>query len=118
MDEVYTPPWEDFMLLFWPLVGALIGAYAAQKRGFSTAGGVIGGLLLGPLAFLLFFVSGIVSSSEQQRKCPYCAEWIKPEATICKHCHKEVEPQPIAEKRTSPVLLGVVGVVLLLIVVG
>jgi hypothetical protein len=77
-------------LLFWPLLGAAIGAYAAQKKGFSTVGGVIGGILLGPLAFLLFFVSGVVSSGEQQRKCPYCAEWVRPEATVCKHCHKEI----------------------------
>jgi len=79
-------------LLFWPLLGALIGFYAAQKKGFSAVGGVIGGLLLGPFAFLLFFVSGIMSANEQQRKCPFCAEWIRPEATVCKHCHKDVPP--------------------------
>ena len=71
-------------ILFWPLIGALIGAYAAEKKGFSKVGGVIGGLLLGPLAFLLFFVSGLVSSSEQQRKCPYGAEWIEREASVRK----------------------------------
>src|SRR5262245_7512902 len=94
------------MLLFWPLMGAAIGAYAAQKKGFSTIGGVIGGLLLGPLAFLLFFVSGIVSSNEQQRKCSFCAEWIRPEATVCKHCHKDVAPLTAAAPRSgmSPIL--------------
>jgi hypothetical protein len=97
------------MLLFWPLIGAAIGAYAAQKRGFSTIGGVIGGLLLGPLAFLLFFVSGIVSANEQQRKCPFCAEWIRPEATVCKHCHKDVPPVTTAAPQSgmSPILKGV-----------
>jgi hypothetical protein len=97
------------MLLFWPLLGAAIGAYAAQKRGFSTLGGVIGGLLLGPLAFLLFFVTGVTSANEQ-RKCPYCAEWIRPEARVCKHCRRDVPPSEVAAaapSRMSPVLKGV-----------
>lgn len=79
------------MILFWPLIGALIGVAAAQKRGFSTVVGVLGGLLLGPLAFLMFFVSG-VSKGDRQRKCPYCAEFVKVEAIVCKHCHKELPP--------------------------
>lgn len=98
------------MLLFWPLLGAAIGAYAAQKKGFSTVGGVIGGLLLGPLAFLLFFVSGVVSANEQQRKCPFCAEWIRPEAKVCKHCHKDVPPVEASTTPAagmSPILKGV-----------
>ena len=57
--------------LFWMLFGALIGVSAAQRGGFGTASGVIGGILLGPLAVLMYFVSG------DRRKCPQCAEWIK-----------------------------------------
>lgn len=83
-----------------------------SKEGFSQVGGIIGGLLLGPLAFFLFFVSGVVSSNEQQRKCPYCAEWIRPEAIICKHCHKEVPPMVTAAPAAgmSPILKGVLVV--------
>jgi len=73
------------MFLGWAVIGALIGVAAAQKRGFSTVGGVVGGLLLGPLAFLMFLVSG-VSGSDRNRKCPFCAEFIKAEAVVCKHC--------------------------------
>lgn len=47
------------MLLIWPVLGVLIGIYAAQKKGFSPVAGAIGRLLLGPLAFLMFFVSGV-----------------------------------------------------------
>lgn len=79
------------MFWAWALFGALIGIAAAQRKGFSMAGGIIGGLLLGPLAFLMFFMSGI-SGSDKNKKCPYCAEFIKADATVCKHCHKEVPP--------------------------
>lgn len=82
------------MFLFWPLVGAVIGYAASQRRGYSAVAGTIAGALLGPLAFLPFFVSGIFSASEAQRKCPYCAEWIKPTAVVCKHCHRDVPPVP------------------------
>jgi len=50
--------------LFWPVLGALIGVAAAQRNGFNVVGGVLGGLLLGPLAVLMFFVSGIASREE------------------------------------------------------
>lgn len=79
------------MFYFWPLLGAVIGYAASQKRGFSGVGGVLGGALLGPLAFLMFFVSGIVSANERGRKCPHCAEWIKAEAKVCKHCGRDAE---------------------------
>lgn len=77
--------------LFWVVLGALIGVAAAQRKGFSVAGGIIGGMLLGPLAILMFAVSG-VSSGDKAKKCPFCAEWVKAEAKICKHCHKELPP--------------------------
>lgn len=77
------------MFIAWALIGALVGVAASQKKGFSLAGGIIGGLLLGPLAFLLFFVSGI-TSADQRAKCPHCAEFIKAEAAVCKHCGRDV----------------------------
>ena len=79
--------------LFLALLGALIGIAAAHRRGFSMAAGVIGGLLLGPLAFLMYFVPGVAGRDSANRKCPFCAEWIKPEAKLCKHCGREVPPE-------------------------
>jgi len=84
-------------LIAWLLFGALIGIAAAQRKGFSLVAGILGGVLLGPLAFLMFFVSG-VSSSDQNRRCPYCAEWIRAEATICKHCHKDLPPRVLSQR--------------------
>ena len=72
--------------LAWILFGALIGVSAAKKRGFGTAGGVIGGMLLGPLAVLMYFASG------DKRRCPECDEWISKKAKTCPLCKTKVEP--------------------------
>lgn len=79
-------------LFFWALLGALIGVAAAQRKGFNVAAGVLGGLLLGPLAVLMFFVSG-VTGDDRRKKCPFCAEWINHAAIVCPHCRRD---QPAA----------------------
>lgn len=92
------------MFLAWALLGALIGVAAAQKKGFSMVAGVLGGLLLGPLAFLMFFISG-VGGSDKNVKCPHCAEWVKAEAKICKHCHQPMTrtvPRPARPPARPP----------------
>ena len=68
------------MFFGWILFGALIGVAAAHKRGFGTASGIIGGMLLGPLSLLMFFASG------HRKRCPACDEWISKKANICPHC--------------------------------
>jgi phosphotransferase system glucose/maltose/N-acetylglucosamine-specific IIC component len=82
------------MTIAWLFFGALIGISAAQRRGFSIAGGIIGGLMLGPLAVLMYFVS------EGRIKCPQCAEFIKKEAKICPHCKSVLSAQPTALHRS------------------
>jgi len=88
------------IIISWLLFGALIGVAAAQRKGFSVLAGVLGGLLLGPLAFLMFFVSG-VSASDKNRKCPFCAEFVKAEATICKHCRSELPPPGVDQYKAT-----------------
>lgn len=75
------------LTLFWIVFGALVGGYAAQRKGFSSVAGVVGGALLGPLALLMFAVSGVASASV---KCPFCDEAVKPAAKVCKHCRKDL----------------------------
>ena len=72
---------EVFMyLLFWGLFGSVIGISAARCKGFSIAGGIIGGFLLGPLAFLMFLCS------DGKKRCNFCNEWIEKKAKICPFC--------------------------------
>lgn len=89
------------MFLFWAILGALIGYVASQKRGFSPVGGVLGGLLLGPLAVLMFFISGVASAKDGGKTCPFCAEQVKADAVVCKHCGRDVSPRAMYEARRA-----------------
>jgi len=80
----------------WLILGALFGAVAAERKGWNLAVGILAGALLGILAPLLFFLSGITGGDPANVKCPFCAEMIKAEARICKHCGK-----PVGRKRKT-----------------
>jgi hypothetical protein len=83
------------MFLAWLLVGALVGAIAATKRGFSPIVGLLAGAVLGILSPLLFFVSGVTTAGDLKKtKCPHCAEVVQPDAKLCKHCHQPLAPKP------------------------
>ncbi len=69
----------------WPVVGAATGYLASYRPGFSAAKCVIGGLLLGPLAVVLFLVPAN-SGVRQQLRCRYCANWVMARARVCQHC--------------------------------
>lgn len=88
------------MLGFWlfcSLFGALIGLSAAQRRGFGKAGGVIGGILLGPFSPLMYLVSS------SRRRCPECAEWIEQAARVCPHCQArfDTKGQPVDSPKAA-----------------
>ena len=74
-------------LLVWILFG-FIGLAIGLKKGINPALALLGGILLGPLSLLMIFVT------PEGKKCPKCAEMIKKEAKVCKHCgYSFEEPQ-------------------------
>jgi len=42
------------------------------------------------------------TSSSEERKCPFCAELVKREAVVCKHCQRDLPP-PGPESEPAPI---------------
>lgn len=79
------------MVWAWLLFGAIVGALAAVKKGFSPIVGLAAGAFLGVFSPLLFAVSGLTSAGDLDSKtCPFCAERVKPQAKVCKHCGRDL----------------------------
>ena len=81
-------------LVLYVIVFGLIGVVVGQRKGRAFAGFVFGALL-GPIGWLIVAVGPDVKASleaARMRKCPYCAELVQPEAKVCKHCGKNIEP--------------------------
>lgn len=83
-------------IVFFCLCG-LISSIAGSNKGRSGFLWFLVGLVLGPLGIVLALVAKKDSQTIEskalalgtQKKCPFCAELIKSEAIICKHCNKE-----------------------------
>ena len=70
------------------LLLSVIPAYIAQTKGKSFGTWYVYGLFLLPITFVHSLIL-----DRDDRKCPHCAELVKLEATVCKHCGSELEAQ-------------------------
>ena len=81
--------------IVWIVCSVAAGIVGANKG--RTGTGWTRGIILGPLGLLIIAIlptnqagaDAAAIASGGMRKCPYCAELVKKEAKICKHCGKE-----------------------------
>jgi hypothetical protein len=76
--------------IIWIAIG-FVAALIARNKGNNSCLGMIVGLLLGPIGLLIVFFLpdnelGKLKRSGNTKQCPNCAEYVKPEARVCKHC--------------------------------
>lgn len=90
-----------FIVIFWLILAILVGVFAGSK-GRSGIGFFFLALIFSPLIgfVIALVVSPITKVTEARalesgevKKCPSCAELVKIEAEICKHCSSELEPR-------------------------
>jgi hypothetical protein len=89
---------------FWFVLAVAVGILA-NSRGRSGFGWFLLAVLLTPLlGFILVLASKDLSKAEAAAvgvpggathvRCPACAEWVLPEAAVCKHCGGALTPDP------------------------
>lgn len=74
----------------WVLCAFVGWAIGAEKG--RALDGFFWGLIFGVVGIIIAAVMKPASYFEDTRTCPHCAEQVKPEALVCKHCGRDLAP--------------------------
>lgn len=90
-----TPDYSVFyFVLMLAVVGMSVGTLAGVKKGFSLGRATIGGFLLGPFAFLLFFIPTPASGSGNSLQRLFCVGPRSSDVTAGEDCHRTIDHEP------------------------
>ena len=97
-----------FIFLLDAVICGVVTAIVAGNKGRSGFGWFFVGALLGPIGIVLSLVVSKNNAAIEEksvrsggmRKCPYCAELVKEEASLCKHCGRELPSVKMLIKAT------------------
>jgi hypothetical protein len=71
------------MFILWIACG-IIAAAIGHRKG-EAIGGLVIGLMLGPLGIIIALLS-----KGSRKECPYCKELIHKDATVCPRCQRDI----------------------------
>lgn len=93
-------------VIIWLLFG-MVAAVIANSKGRSGCIWFLLGVLLGPFSLVVLVLPSLKPGQEQPSaathvQCPDCAELIRMEARVCKHCGCRLVPQAHRRKNNRP----------------
>ncbi len=98
------------ILILAPILGLITAAIAKSKgRSFFLW------WIYGALLFIIALIHILLVSPKDVKKCPACAETVKAEAKICKHCQTKITPitsKPKKKESINSILLFIILVII------
>lgn len=79
------------LIIFWLIMGGVV-AIVANSKGKSALAWFFYGALIWPIALVHIIVTKTEAPTPAagEAKCPHCAETVKAEAKVCKHCGRDL----------------------------
>ncbi len=86
--------WEAILLwaIVWAIIGGLTTPFFYRQRGRHPATGLFVGIILGAVGGIILLIPIWLFLPHRGKKCPRCAETVRNEALVCKHCGHEFPP--------------------------